>query len=218
VTLVKICGITNEEDALAAVEAGADMLGFQCSGGGLRSVSVDDYLRIASRLPATVRQVGVFAAPASATGGDWRDAPRDLFERFHLIQYGDDAVWPQIIRENWDMRRKIKAFHLTSDRDLRAVASFNGLAQNVLLNVHACAPIGYRDNEAYGWELAREVRQYGKKIYLAGGLDPDTVPGAIARVHPYCVDVSVGVESEPGIKDSGLMRAFVRAVRAQDAR
>lgn len=216
-TLVKICGITNWEDAQAAVEAGADALDFLCSG-GLRAISVNAYLQIAMRLPPGVQQVGVFAGPASATGDDWLNAPKNLFERFHLIQYYDDAVWPQVIRENWDMRRKIKAFHLTSDRDLRAIASFNGLTQNVLLNVRACAPIGYRDSEAYGWELAREVRQYGKRIYLAGGLDPDTVSGAIARAHPYCVDVTVGVEREPGVKDHGLMRAFVRAVRAQDAR
>ena len=70
-----------------------------------------------------------------------------------------------------------------------------------------------RPTDAYGWELARETHQYGKKLYLAGGLTPENVGAAIARVHPYAVDVTVGVESAPGVKDPDRMRAFVRAVR-----
>ena len=214
-TLVKIDGITSWRDAEAAVDAGADHLGFFCGGGGARSISVETYRGIAARLPPHVQQVGVFAGSAA---DDWKDTPSDVIDRFHLIEYYDDAVWPQIIRENWDMRRKIKGFHVTSDRDLRTIAAFNGLVQNIMLNIRACAPIGYRDSEAYGWELAREVRQFGKRIYLAGGLSPENVARAISRVHPYAVNVMVAVESEPGVKDEGRMREFVRAVRAQDKR
>ena len=217
-TFIKICGITTWEDAKAAVDAGADALGFYCGGGGVRAISLADYWTIASRLSSGVQQVAVFGGTASTVPDDWRDAPKHVMERFDHIQYYDDAIWPQVIRENWDMRRKIKAFHIVSDRDLRAVAAHNGLVQNILLNVNACAPISYRDSEAYGWELVREARQFGKKIYLAGGLTPQTVARAIARVQPYFVDVNVGVESEPGVKDPAAMRAFVNAVRAQDRR
>ena len=76
------------------------------------------------------------------------------------MQYYEDSLWTDIIRENWDMGRKIKAFHIASDRDLRRVAGFNGLVQSFLLNVHVRAPKGYSDALAYGWELARETRQY----------------------------------------------------------
>ena len=217
-TFVKIDGITSWQDARAAVDAGADALGFFCGGGGARSISVEDYWSISTRLPPVIQQVGVFAGVAASTADDWKSAPREVLNRFHLVEYYDDAVWPLIIRENWDMRRKIKGFQVTSDRDLRTIAAFNGLVQNILLNINACAPIGYRDSEAYGWELAREVRQFGKRIYLAGGLSPENVARAMARAHPYAVDVMVAVETEPGVKDEALMRAFVKAVRAQDKR
>lgn len=103
------------------------------------------------------------------------------------------------------MHRKIKAFSLTSDRDLRRIAGYNGLTQSFLLNVHA------PEGDEYGWELAREVHQYGKRLYLSGGLTPANVAQAAARVRPYAVDVTVGVEVSPGVMDPDKMRAFVQA-------
>jgi phosphoribosylanthranilate isomerase len=128
------------------------------------------------------------------------------------VQYTHDSLWTDIVRENWDMRRKIKAFSLTSDRDLRRIAGYNGLVQSFLLNVHA--PQG----DEYGWELAREVHQYGKRLYLSGGLTPENVARATARVHPYAVDVTVGVESSPGVLDRDKVRAFVEAVKNRPTR
>jgi phosphoribosylanthranilate isomerase len=210
VALIKICGITSWRDAQAAVEAGADMLGFHCDENSLRVIDPLDFCDIAARLPAHVVRVAVFDR---TTDVRWRLEGRRLFHRFHRVQYYQDSVWSDILRENWDMGRKIKAFHLGSDRDLRRVAHFNGTVQSYLLNVNAQAPAGYPDTDAYGWELARETHQYGKKLYLAGGLTPENVGAAVARVRPYAVDVTVGVESAPGVKDPDKMRAFVRAVR-----
>ncbi len=209
-TLVKICGITNWADAEAAVDAGAEMLGFVCDENSPRVIDPDDFFNIASRLPPEIIRVGIFDR---TTDVRWRTAGHGLFGRFHQIQYYQDSLWTDIIRENWDMRRKIKAFYLSSDRDLRRVAGFNGLVQSYLLNVNAVAPPAYPDADAYGWELAREVHQFGKHLYLAGGLTPDNVARAVARVRPYGVDVTVGVESSPGIKDHAKIRDFVRAVR-----
>ncbi len=210
-TVIKICGITTARDADAAVEAGADLLGFHCDENSLRVIDPLDFCLIAARLPASVGTVGVFD---KTTDFRWRIEGRNLLQQFGQIQYYQDSVWTDIIRENWAMDRKIKAFHLGSDRDLRAVANFSGTVQSYLLNVHTKAPGGYTDAEAYGWELVRETRQYGKKIFLAGGLTPDTVGAAIARALPYAVDVTVGVESAPGVKDPVKMRDFVQAVRA----
>ena len=210
VTLIKICGITSWRDASAAVEAGADILGFHCDENSLRVIDPLAFCDIAARLPAHIIKVGVFDR---TTDFRWRIEGRNLIRQFHQIQYYQDSVWTDIIRENWAMERKIKAFHLGSDRDLRPVANFNGTVQAYLLNVHTGAPGGYSDAEAYGWELVRETRQYGKKIYLAGGLTAENVGAAIARVQPYTVDVTVGVESEPGVKDAAKMKAFVQAVR-----
>jgi len=217
-TYVKISGIVTSEDAHAAVDAGADLLGFFCSGGGARAVSPEMFRMISSGLSPAVRRVGIFAAPAAATPDDWRLAAQELSEQFQLIQYADNALWPQVIKTDWDMRRKIKAFSIASDRDLRAVAAFNGLVQNLLLNVHAGPHEGFQSGDTYGWELAREVRQYGKNIYLAGGLTPQNVGAAILRVHPYAVDVTVGVERHPGELDANLMHEFVKKVREADRR
>ncbi len=210
---MKICGITNLRDAEAATEAGADLLGFHCDENSPRVVDPLDFADIAARLPASIGTVGVFDR---TTDYRWRIEGRRLLRQFGQIQFYQDSVWTDIIRENWAMDRKIKAFHVGSDRDLRAVANFNGTVQSYLINVHANAPSGYTDAEVYGWELVRETRQYGKKIYLAGGLTPENVGAAIARALPYAVDVTVGVESAPGVKDFAKMKAFVQAVRAAE--
>jgi phosphoribosylanthranilate isomerase len=209
-TRIKICGITRWEDAEAAVDAGADMLGFVCGENSPRVLDPMTFCDIAARLPPHIVRVGVFD---QVTDARWRMEGRRLFSRFHQIQYYQDSVWTDIIRENWDMDRKIKAFHLGHDCDLRKIANFNGTVQSYLLNVNALAPAAYPDADAYGWELARETHQYGKKLFLAGGLTPENVGKAVARVRPYAVDVTVGVESAPGVKDAAKMRAFVRAVR-----
>ena len=196
------------------MEAGADILGFHCDENSPRVLDPLDFASIAARLPAHIVTVGVFDR---TTDYRWRIEGRSLIGTFHQIQYYQGSVWTDIIRENWPMEKKIKAFHLSSDKDLRAVANFNGTVESYLLNVHTNAPGGYTNAEAYGWELVRETRQYGKKIYLAGGLTPETVGAAIARALPYAVDVTVGVESEPGVKDPAKMKAFVQAVRAASA-
>lgn len=215
VTLVKICGITNWRDAEAAVEAGADALGFHCDENSLRVIDPMDFAHIAARLPAHIVTVGVFDR---TTDFRWRTEGRSLIKQFGQLQYYQDSVWTDIIRENWAMNRKIKAFHLGSDRDLRSIANFNGTVQSFLLNVHTNAPKGFTNAEAYGWELVRETRQYGKKIYLAGGLTPENVGAAISRALPYAVDVTVGVETEPGRKDLAKIRDFVQAVRAAEGK
>ena len=186
------------------------MLGFHCDENSPRVIDPLDFCDIAARLPAHIVRVAVFDR---TTDPRWRLEGRRLFHRFHRVQYYQDSVWSDILRENWDMGRKIKAFHLDTDRDLRRVANFNGTVQSFLLNVNASAPRSYSDGDAYGWELARETHQYGKKLYLAGGLTPENVGAAIARALPYAVDVTVGVESAPGVKDPDKLQAFVKAVR-----
>ncbi|MBV9849398.1 MAG: phosphoribosylanthranilate isomerase [Armatimonadetes bacterium] len=204
-TRIKICGITSWEDAKAAVDAGVDILGFVCEEHSPRLIAPDVFCEIAARLPERIGRVGVFG---STTDYRWRLEGRGLLPLFHQIQYTHDSLWTDIIRENWDMRRKVKAFHLTSDRDLRRIAGYNGLVQSFLINAHV------PEGDSYGWELARETHQYGKRLYLAGGLTPDNVARAVARVRPHAVDVTVGVEAAPGVKDPDKMRAFVRAVRS----
>ena len=193
------------------MEAGADLLGFVCDENSPRRVDPDAFCEIAARLPSHIQKIGVFDR---TTDYYWRLAGGDLLRLFSQIQYYQDSLWTDIIRENGEMGRKIKAFHMASDKDLRRVGQFNGLVQSYLLNVNAPAPLGYQGADAYGWELARETHQFGKRIYLAGGLTPENVAGAIARVRPYAVDVTVGVESAPGVKDHAKMRDFIQAAHS----
>lgn len=210
--LVKICGIRSWDDAAAAVDAGADILGFVCDAHSPRHIDPYEFIAICLRLPPTVRRVGVFHRTPSEA---WRNIGHEVFHKFHQIQYADDSLWTSTIRENWDMQRKIRSFRLTNPTSLREVANFNGLVQSYLLNVHLTSDRGYMTADEAGWDLACDVWQFGKKIYLAGGLTPDNVARAISKVQPYAVDVTVGVESEPGVKDHALMRRFIKAARQE---
>lgn len=100
VTLVKISGIMSWADAKAAVDAGADILGFICDENSPRLIDPDTFCAIATRLPAQVQRVGIFGA---ATDFHWRTVGRSLFSLFHQIQYSHDSLWSDIVRENWEM-------------------------------------------------------------------------------------------------------------------
>ena len=223
-TLVKICGITNWEDAKAAVDAGADMLGFVCDYHSARGIDIDSFLEIAPRIPPRVMRVGVFDKIANM---EWAIRP-EAVKLFHAVQYYDNAIWTDVIGENWDMRRKIRAFHVSREADLRTIAHCNDLVQSYLVNVHIdsnraeSTSLGVdipsvgghsASQDVYGWHIANEVHQYRKNIFLAGGLTPKNVERAVRMVRPYAVDVTVGVEVGPGVKDPDKMHAFVEAVR-----
>lgn len=209
VTLVKICGITNLKDALAADLAGADSLGFVCDRDSPRYINPQTFCLIDDALPEHIKRVAVFDKEPSE---EWTSCDRSVIERFNRIQFSSDSIWSDVIGCNWDMRKKIKSFSITCAADLLALSSYNGLVQSYLINVHVQSSARRRDPDAYGWTLAHQVHQFGKRLYLAGGLRPENVARAIRLVRPYYVDVNVGVESEPGIKDSIKMRDFVQAV------
>lgn len=224
VTLIKICGITNWNDAKAAVDAGADMLGFVCDSHSERAIDVDSFLQIAPRIPPRVVRVGVFDRNANM---EWALRP-EAVKLFHKIQYYDSRIWGEIVGDNWDMRRKIRAFHVSREADLRTVANCNDLVESFLVNIHVDSnraestslgidipSVGGHSahQDTYGWHIANEVHQFGKRVFLAGGLTAQNVERAIRMVHPYAVDVTVGVESSPGLKDPDKMHTFVAAVR-----
>jgi phosphoribosylanthranilate isomerase len=210
-TLIKICGITNVKDAIAAAEFGADAVGFVCDPASPRFVAPEQFERIHGILPKRIKRVGVFN---KANSPDWERFGRESIKHFDRVQYGDDGVWPNVIGENWDMRRKVRSFNLQRNADLLAIAAYNGLTQSYLVNVHVTTPPRDRQPEDYGWHLARQVHQFGKHVYLAGGLTPENVNRAISAVMPYAVDVNVGVEAYPGFKDAAKIRDFIQAVRS----
>jgi len=198
----KICGITRIEDALAAVEAGADAIGFVFYAKSPRAVTVQQARAIIQALPPFVTTVGLFVNASRCELGEILDAvPLDLLQ-FH----GDEAVEDC---EGWH-RPYIKALRVKAGDDIAAAVDAYPSASGVLLDTYVEGVPG-GTGEAFDWSLIPQG--LSKPLILAGGLTPDNVADAVARVKPYAVDVSGGVEASKGIKDHAKIQAFINAVR-----
>ena len=201
---VKVCGITNRADALAAVEAGADALGFNFYARSPRYITPADARRIVVVLPATVVAVGVFVNEESAATVA-RLAGESGVSAVQL--HGDES--PEYCRALGG-REVIKALRVGGDFAPEEASRYR--AHSILLDAYDERARG-GTGETFDWTLARRTRDVVARLYLAGGLTPDNVAGAIAAVRPYAVDVCSGVELAPGLKDAARVRAFVAAVR-----
>lgn len=202
---IKICGITNATDALAAVEAGADALGFVFHRQSPRWVDAKVVKAIVSDLPPFVLPVGVFVDEDA-------NVVRDLMDECGLALaqlHGDE---PASYCERLG-RPVVKAIRLKDRGSLLALAEFRGRAQVRGFVVDAFSEDAYGGTgQTADWNLAAEAAN-AARILLAGGLTPANVVEAIERVRPYGVDVSSGVEASPGKKDPEKVRAFICAVR-----
>lgn len=201
----KICGITRIEDALAAVEAGADAIGLVFYGKSPRAVSIEQAAAILQALPPFVTSVGLFVdMPHDELQQLLQRLPLDLLQ-FH----GDES--PADCEGHG--RPYIKALRVRPGEDVAAAMAPYAGARGILLDTFVEGVPG-GTGASFDWSLVPE--NAAKPIILAGGLDAGNVATAIRQVRPYAVDVSGGVEAGKGIKDAGKIRAFVRAVR--DAR
>jgi phosphoribosylanthranilate isomerase len=204
---VKVCGITNLEDALAALEAGAEMLGFNFYARSPRCVSPDEARRVVERLPEGVECVGVFVNEA-APGEVERVAREACVGAVQL--HGDET--PEFCRALRGLTT-IKALRVGPDFTTEAAAAFHTDA--VLLDAYVAGEWG-GTGHTFDWALARRTREAVPRLFLAGGLRPDNVAEAVAAVRPFAVDVCSGVETSPGRKSLQLMRRFVERVRGVD--
>lgn len=200
---VKICGITSVEDALDAVDAGADAIGLNFWTGSKRRVSDEVAAEIAARIPARVLRVGVFV-----------NQPREAIAR-RIAALGLGAVQlhgdePPECCVGFDAP-VIKAFRCRAGETIAQAASAYAV-DYVLLDADAGASYG-GTGRTFPWELASGVAP--GRLFLAGGLRPDNVAEAVRRVRPYAVDVAGGVERAPGQKDRAKVREFVK--NAKDA-
>ena len=213
-TRVKICGITNVEDARAAVDYGADALGFifvpdtpRYIGGDFRLTS------LLADIPPFVAKVAVCMSP-----GQIVESP-ELME-FNAAQfYQEDGFMEAIGGQQW-----IYACRIKNESSLTEIILTEEKSRvHPLKHSHALLLDTYHKDklggsgETFNWDLAVEAKKrFNLPIILAGGLTADNVEEAIAKVQPYAVDVSSGVEAEPGRKDHAKLRAFIRAVRRAD--
>jgi len=201
---IKICGITNLDDALLAADLGAHALGFIFYPKSPRCVSPEAARQIIAHLPPFVAAVGVFVDEeagvvqdlAAKVGLDW------------VQLHGAES--PDYCRSLG--RRVIKGFRIRDRDSLPPLTAYQGAAQALLLDTYKKGQVG-GTGEIFDWHLAREAKGYGR-IILAGGLTPENVAQAIAAAQPEAVDVASGVEAAAGRKDPARVRAFFEAVRS----
>ncbi len=205
---VKICGITNESDAVGAIEAGADALGFNVVPRSKRWIDLDAAASWIAKLPKNVWKVAVTADP------DWEDACRigqlNFIDALQL--HGNESA---------EFCRRLrgagiafaKALPMGPSHSLGAIPDF--FTDTIILDSASSAGFGGSGKTfpwKFAWQFAQKHREL--KLILAGGLNPENVAEAVKAVRPRGVDVTTGVEEKPGQKDQRLVKAFVEAARA----
>jgi phosphoribosylanthranilate isomerase len=257
-TWVKICGITNLDDALAAAEAEANAVGFVFYPKSSRHVTVETAREIVSRLPAHLEKVGVFVnetveqvhetvKDAGLTGVQLSGDENTEFSRTLHRSFGNGAKRPMIFRcypakifdapdersVGWDpvaaglvepdeayKGKRVHKIHVAKNGDL--FLETHGFRPGVLSGVMLDSATKRNrggTGRTFDWERVQPwagIINSISKLIVAGGLHPGNVQDAIHVLHPWGVDVSSGVEREPGKKDPEKVRAFVKAVRAME--
>ncbi|MEN3371055.1 MAG: phosphoribosylanthranilate isomerase [Verrucomicrobiota bacterium] len=204
--LVKICGITNSADAAAAIKFGADALGFNFYAGSKRCLPLAAGEWIGD-LPPEIVKVAV------VVGADWETvvALAALPGISGLQLHGRET--PELCQRLAQRGIQfIKALPVSTGEMLRKAPSY--FTRSVLLDSADRGEFG-GSGRTFPWEIAREFIEANPdlRVILAGGLTPDNVAAAVATARPFGVDVTSGVESAPGCKDHGLLRAFIAAAR-----
>ena len=204
-TKVKICGITNREDAHAAAELGADALGFIFVPDTPRYVGPRIVEQIISELPPFIATVGVFAD----------ESPETVIETIQFcglsavqLHGSETPDYCSIIEQCCNIPI-VKAFRVKNRHSLSSIPEYDVSAY--LLDTYVKGRKG-GTGETFNWDLAKEAKEYGRTI-IAGGLTPENVAQAVQHVRPYAVDVGSGVEASPGRKDHAKVRAFIENVR-----
>lgn len=199
---IKICGITNLEDALLAAGLGAHALGFIFYPKSPRYVTPEAARQIIAQLPPFVAAVGVFVDEEASR-------VRELAAKVRLdwVQlHGQES--PEYCRHMG--RKVIKGFRIRDESSLQELEPFQSGVQALLLDTYKPGQVG-GTGESFDWPLAREAKKFGR-IILAGGLTPDNVAQAIKVAGPDAVDTASGTEAAPGKKDPAKLKAFFKAI------
>ena len=200
---VKICGITNHEDALTAVRLGASALGFIFAR-SQREITPEKARDIIAKIPLFVKTIGVFV--------NERHAKIKQMIRYcglDLIQlHGDES--PEFCYEM--MPYTIKAIRIKDESSLKSIGAYYGKVRALLFDTFSRNLAG-GTGKTFDWKLAKKIKGKGIPIILSGGLEPSNIDMAIHTVKPYAVDVNSGVEEYPGKKSFVLMRDLMEKVR-----
>jgi phosphoribosylanthranilate isomerase len=199
---VKICGITNLDDAMAAADLGADALGFVFFKESPRYIPCESAASIIKNLPPFLTTVGVFV----------NEQPEHIENVITMV--GIDVI--QLHGEEPPgrsafTRQVIKAVRVETLESLDPLINYRGEVSAFLLDTFTPGLFG-GTGKIFNWDIALEAKRYGRVI-LAGGLTPDNVSEAVRRVRPYGVDVSSGIEFEKGKKDFKKMQLFIERAK-----
>jgi phosphoribosylanthranilate isomerase len=201
---VKICGITNVADALAAIDAGANLLGFNFYEKSPRYIAEAEAAKIRSRLPKKIEAVGIFVnAPTAKVAELCKTLKLDAAQL-----HGDES--PETVAEVARKNTVWKAFRVEPDFRLETLDEYPEASAFLFDAAHTGQYGG--TGRTTDWDVARRAA-LEHRIILAGGLNLENVAAAVRIVRPYAVDVASGVESKPGKKDHGRMREFIEEVR-----
>lgn len=203
---IKICGITNKEDAMWVANLAADYLGMVFAKESKRSVSESSAQEIVTALPPYLEKVGLFV----------NEEPKRVEKiiqkcKLDIVQFhGEES--PEYCVQFKGKVKVIKAFRIKDEESLAQIPQYD--VDFILLDAYVDEERG-GTGETFNWDLAIKAKEFGKPIFLAGGLTGDNVADAIKMVKPYAVDVSSGVESSSRRKDVDLMQKFInKAERA----
>ena len=208
---VKICGITNPEDAGLAVKLGVHALGFIFASSP-RQISPERAKEIISGLPPFVQIVGVFV----------NEDPSEIKEiarycGLHLLQlHGNEP--PELCRKLFP--KTIKAFRLKDEESLKKIGPYQGSTRAILLDTYVKGKKG-GTGRSFDWDLAVKAGEFNMPVILSGGLNPENISEAVSMVRPFAVDINSGIEESPGKKDPDLMKELMKKIwksgRIQDS-
>jgi phosphoribosylanthranilate isomerase len=215
-TRIKICGITREPDLRAAVDAGADAIGFVFYDKSPRYVAPAQLAKLAPALPPFVSGVGLFVNAAVAQVREAVEGGPIALLQFH----GDETVAECAAIAAAVQRPFMRAFRVKPDTTaadlIESEAQYRAATpwfSSLLLDTWVDAYGGA--GKVFDWSLI--PKELAPRVVLSGGLSVHNVTGAVAQVRPFAVDISSGVEAAKGIKDARKIAAFIDAVRAGDA-
>jgi phosphoribosylanthranilate isomerase len=202
---VKICGLTNLDDALDAVELGADYLGFNFYPASPRCLSEETAMEIFEEIPTNISKVGVFVNEPIAEVLD-----KAIRLQLDILQFHGDETPEELnpIGRPW-----YKAFRLKDASVLAEIPKYE--CDWILVDAYSEKAYGGTGITAH-WDLVREASRFGKKIILAGGLNEENVAMAVATVKPFMVDVASGLEISPRKKDRHKMELFIQRAKSEN--
>ena len=205
-TLIKICGITSVEDALAATSQGASFIGFVFAESP-RKADVSTVKHICRILGGDVKTVGVFT--------DESDEVLRTIDECALAYAQLHGGQSEEFAERIGAGRVIRAVRVKSERTIAHLGTFAEAAYYLLDTYHEGIAGG--TGETFDWDLAVRAKSLGKSVFLSGGLSPANVSEAVRTVRPFAVDASSGLEVSPGVKDHQKIKEFINNVREADS-